>query len=289
MIDSTTIQTIAGYGATARPAVPRQPAVSHVLAPEGYVLHDVPAAELPPLPNHIRQAVTLHDAESFGAYVKRYQDPRTLIFAQGPESDSAACQFLAVFDFHRAKKDGDGESSTEHEEPTQPQRCAHRATYPCPYSRQWELWTGIDKKPQSQRDFVDFIDENTPDITAPDSATILQLAMNFEARTEVKFSNKIDRVSGGRKLNYQEEGVTVPGSIPVPDRLKLRIPVFRGGAPYPLDARLEWIARDGRLTIAIHLVRSDEVLDNAFADLRKDIAAATGLEPLTGVPALATV
>lgn len=290
MIDSTAINTILTAGAAARPAVDRKSSPSHILAPEGFQLLDVPAAEFPPLPDHIRQSVTLRDPDSFARYVKRYKDSRTLLFSTLPEGEKDAA-FLAVFDYHHGTKEGDGGTGdTDSGVKTLADRCAHRATYPCPFSIEWNEWQAIDGVPFTQRDFIDFIDEHAPDVTQPDSASLMEFAMNFSSKTEVKFQSNVNRTVRGTFLTYQEEAAAgAPGQIQVPAELKLNIPVFEGGKPFPLTARIEWDPRGGSLKITVKLQRAARVMREALDDIRAEIEAATEIEPLTGAPSLPAV
>ncbi len=265
----------AGKGLAANPitATGREPTV---LVPQGFELKTLPVAELPPLPDHIRQTVTLHDAESFTAYVKRYQTPLTLLFATLPVEGKGA-GFTAIFDYHQGGKGAEQAA----------RRCAHVAHYPCPLALEWRTWTCIDGAALTQGDFIDFVDANARDILAPDSASLLELAMNFESKTDVQFSSKVDRVTGGRQLAFKEtvDASGSGGAIKVPDAMKLRLPVFEGGASFDLEARLEWAPRDGRLKVTVHLRRPEVVLRAALDVLRTEIGDQTGLTALNGKPA----
>jgi uncharacterized protein YfdQ (DUF2303 family) len=253
----------------------RQPSV---LVPQTYELKPLPPEPLPELPDHIRQRVTLHDAESFVAYVKRYQTPLTLLFGTLPEADGRGAGFTAIFDYHQGGK-GDEQAA---------KRMAHRACYPCPLSAPWAAWMAINGRALTQAEFIEFIDANTREIVSPDSASLLELAINFESRTNVEFSSKVDRVTSGRQLTYKE---TVDaghgggaGSIKVPDALKLRLPVFDGGKAFDLGARLQWSPRDGRLKVAVFLQRPEDVVREALVVLRDEIDVGTGLQALIGKP-----
>lgn len=250
-----------------------------IIIPEGFKAEVPPHQKLAPLPDHVIQSVTLNDCESFAAYVKRYQNAETVIFASLP-TPSTSAQFLAIFDYHAAQKDGEADK--------QARRAAHRATYPCPYSPEWKLWTAVNGQALHQAAFIEFIDQNTPDIVTPDSATLMQLAMNFESRTNVKFRTAVDRVTGGRQLTFVEQVETGPEGNPekvkVPEVFTLRLPVFEGGTPFEQKGRFEWRPSDGKLKVTIQLYRPEETIRTALDALRADIVAATEIEPLTGSP-----
>lgn len=249
------------------------------IVPDGYRAEPIPHASLAPLPDHIRQRVTLEDVDSFATYVKRYQDARTVVFVH--RSDKGAAEFEAVFDYHSAAKEGGPDS-------TRVQRCAHRAVYPCPFSVEWNAWRSIDGKQMAQEPFIDFLDANAADITTPSAADVKELALNFSAKSEVTFQSAISRTVKGVTLAYQENvqaGGGKNGSIQVPDALKLTLPIFEGGAPFVVPARLAWDPRGGTLKISVHLQLVDRITRQAIAALSDDIKAATGITPLAGTPA----
>jgi uncharacterized protein YfdQ (DUF2303 family) len=241
-----------------------------VLVPKDHDLQYLEEEAVPPLPDFIRQNVTLTDLESFVAYVKGFATHTTTIFAKANEHGGS---FTAVLDYHEGGKDG------------QPRRAAHVATYPCPLSVEWRTWLAKNGAAQKQEAFAEFIDANAADVIAPDSAVLLELALNFEMRSNVNFQSDIRRTTGGKTLKFTEEieaGRSGGGEMKVPDSLKLRLPVFEGGKAYEIDARLEFRVNGGKLTIAYILRRPHEVVRKAIADLRADVAAATGIAPLSG-------
>lgn len=242
-----------------------------VLMPEGYTEHELQREIIAPLPDHIRQTVTLNDLDSFTAYVSRFQRPETVILASGEPAE-----FMAVFDYHRGAKDDGGV----------PGRVAHIALYPCPHSLEWKTWMGSNGKPLNQAAFVEFVDANSADVISPDSASLLELAQNFEMSSTVSFQSDIKRTTGGKVLRFVEDSQMgrsgSGGEMKVPDELSLSLPVFDGGKVFDLKARMEFRVTCGKLSIAYHLRRPHDALRSALLDLRKDIAVATGIAPLTG-------
>lgn len=252
----------------------------YTIVPEGYRLEFLPEEKFPSLPDHIRQFVRLDDPVSFCAYVKEFRTHTTRIFATAPvlerliRGESGGLKFTALIDYHEAGKE------------QTPQRVAHKAEYPCPLSLEVRTWLGSNGKALSQTDFVNFIEANCADVVTPDSASLMEMALNFEAKTSASFSSKIDRVSGGRSLQFSEtvdqSGTTTAGQMKVPENLVIRLPIFEGGKAYEIRARLEYRAPGGKLTIAYHLQRPQEAFRMAIVDLRKDIETATELPVFTG-------
>lgn len=243
-----------------------------VILPTGFELIKLPPAELPPLPDHIRQRLELDDAESFSTYVKRFKTKNTHLFASVPDEKGEGGEFLAVFDYHEG---GQGEEQAA-------KRCAHVAVYPCPTSEPWQTWLGVHGKAQKQADFIAFVDANAPDIVAPASADLLELAMNFESRSDVKFASKVERCTGGRQLQFTETVEAGAGTIKVPEAMRLKLPVFEGGKSFDVEARLEWRPNGGALFVTVHLRRMTDVVRQAMGEVRSEIAEATALVVLTG-------
>lgn len=249
----------------------------YCIVPEGYRFQPLPRADIPPLLDHIREDVELHDAESFVAYVKAFRTATTKIFATAAKladvrpGNSGGAEFTALLDYHEGGKE------------RKAARVGHTATYPVPMSLEFATWLAINGKAMAQMDFVSFVEANAPDIVTPDSATLQEIGLKFESTTTATFQSKVDRATGGRTLMYKEDvdagGV---GQIKVPEWMELRMPVFEGGAPYPMHARLEWRPTNGRLTIAIHLQRPHEVFRMALLHLRAEIAHDLETEILTG-------
>ena len=273
-----------------------------ILRPEGYVLEPVPLAPLRPLPDHIRQQVELLDAESFIAYFKAFRTSTARLFcaplnlellAQGR---NGGARFTAVLDYHAG---GDGARDAEFAK-TAPasaavysaaRRLAHVATYPVPLSLEFTRWMLMNGKGTSQMDFVAFIEAHQLDVVSPDSATLLELALNFEAKISVNFQSKVERVTGGRNLIFQETVDAGGGSasvdrLRVPEMLSLRLPLFEGGKLYEMKARMEYRPQNGKLSITYHLQQPHQVFRAAWQQLRDEIADALEIQVLTGSPAL---
>lgn len=248
-----------------------------VVVPDGYKTQPLDFEQPAPLLDYIRQSVTLADLDSFAAYVKRYQSPTTLIFAK---VTTTGATFTAIFDYHRAKSDKLEKSDT------QANRVAHRATYPCPRSHEWQQWSDNNGKAMSQEAFARFVDANMPDITSPDSALLLELILNFEAKSNVSFSSEVKPQSGARVLKYAESiegtGNTSQGTMKVPELIGINVPIFYGGKRFPLQAKLFYRPSGGKLNISYELRRPHEVVDLAIKDIVADIKAETAIAPLLG-------
>jgi uncharacterized protein YfdQ (DUF2303 family) len=259
---------------------PPRPYAPYAVIPQNCTLQPIPLAPLEPLPDHIRQAVRLDDAESFVLYVKSFRTHTTRVFATAPDFDAISTgggvEFTAFLDYH--------EGGTEQHA----LRVAHTARFPVKISAEFAAWIGADGEAMTQMGFVEFIEANAPDVVTPDSASLMELALNFESKSEVSFQSRVDRVTGGRSLTFQEKvdagssGAPTIGQVKVPEFLAIRIPVFEGGKAYDIAARISWRPANGRLSITINLQRPEAVFRQSLNTMRAEIAEELGLAVLTG-------
>lgn len=241
-----------------------------VLIPQGYTPHILEQKTPDLLPPFIRQAVVLDELESFIRYVNNAKKDETTVIFATITSESAS--FTAVFDYHNLGAD-------------EPERCAHRAQYNCPYSIEWSTWKASDKQAMGQETFCQFVDQNIVDILEPNSAELLELLTNFEGKSSVEFQSDFKRQSGSKTLKFVEHidaSRTGNGQIKVPEEFVLALPVFQGGDRYRVKARLLYRVNGGNLKIAYELHRAHEAVDAATKATVAKITEATGIAPLIG-------
>lgn len=238
--------------------------------PPGYTVADVERHL--PTPARKRGSVTLLDETSFCAYVRRHAEKTsTVIYA-----NTGGPALVAVLDDH--KMDADEVSGSRWRE--------HRATYPCPLSREWKTWAGSHGKRVPQGDFAEFIEDSLLDICAPDHATMLEVSRSLVARKSVNFESKVSLENGSHHFVYTEDvqSRAGKGQLEVPAEFAIRIPVFKSGPLYQIGARLRYRIDDGKLLMWYDLVRHLDLLDTVFTDLAERVRVDTGVPVLTGTP-----
>lgn len=244
-------------------------AIPFVVLPDGYSTHNLENTLDRPVRK--RGHVTLHDAASFIDYFKLHQAASRIYGQVDPPV------FIAVLNDHRKDEAGWGD---------------HRATYNCPLSKEWKEWTGFAGRPADQVAFAEFIESHIPEIISstpeePSGAVMLEVATSFKAKKEVNFASGQRLDNGQVDFVFQEEikGSAGPkGSIKVPERFYIGVPVFEGGAPYKVEAKLRYRLKDGHLSMWFELVRSHKVLEAAFMDIWKEIADSTQTTIWRGSP-----
>lgn len=214
------------------------------------------------------------EIESFIAHVNRFKGEPSAVFA-----DSEKFTLTAVFDYHPA---GPEVSSAAWGQ--------HRATYCCPRSKAWVLWTENDEEMMLQEVFAQFIEDHLHDLTSgkdadgkpyPQPLDVADFARRLMVTTKGTFTRQQDRRTGAYNLVATGDTET---SIPVPEAFLLGIPVFDGGALYPVAARLRLHIDQGRPRLGYALHRRADIERDAFGDVRKKVAEQTSLPVFAGAP-----
>lgn len=162
-----------------------------------------------------------------------------------------------------------------------------KASYACPQSIEWKRWMAKsqhekDKKEgMQQAEFMQFLEDNLPDIIKPEGAILLTAARSFEAKKDVAFKSATRLEDGSITFNYDEKvnEVTQAGKIALPSEFTINIPVFEGGVKYQIDARLRYRVGGGGLVLWYELVQTHKILEHAFNTVREQIA-----QGVNGVP-----
>lgn len=260
------IQAILDAGAAhgARSLAPDQ--LAFLVVPENYSVESLETYLRTPARK--RGTRTLNDTKSFIAYVldqagalaEDTPDPVKLYGSTNPP------RFLAVFNDHADHKGAAGWQD-------------HSALYTCPLSVEWKTWTQMNKQPRTQEQFAQFIEDNAPDCTVPDAATMIEIARTLEAKKKVNFASGIRLSNGESELTYEEsiEGTAGKGKFKLPETFTIGISVLEGGPRYALTARLRYrIADAGKLTVWFDLDRPHKVLEDAVTEVWHEIREQVG-------------
>lgn len=236
-----------------------------VLVPPGYRTETV--APLEPKLSRIRQDVTLHDRDSFVAYVNCFKGDMTRVFAEPGFLARGEAHVVAVMDYHA---------------PTAADYGAHTATYTPRYSEQWRRWTAICERPLKQAEFAEFIEEVRADIVEPDAARLLDIVRTFKASKKVEFDSLTYQSDGSVKLVYDEKTQQSGSSGALPEQMKIGIPVYFRGQAYAVAVLVRYRVGQGAVMFQLKIDRADVVEDAAFSDITKAIGEATGIDCYLG-------
>lgn len=269
-------------GARAQVAIPG--ADPFVVIPQSHrlesILHLVP-------PTRIRTQVSLSDPASFTAYVNRFKDEDTLIFAD--VTDTGA-KFTAILDFHKA---GARPGSEDAEQPAKldtaiPRYLSHAATFECQKTTEWLRWMDCNGKKMSQVEFATWLEENQDLIVEPSGGELLELVQNLEGKSDVRFATAVKLQNGRNSLQYDED-VTLSGTVQsksgkmeIPQNIGAGIAPFQGVSKYAVNARLKYRIEQRKLTFWFETITPHRIVRDAVNDVLLRIESETKLTPLAG-------
>lgn len=242
-----------------------------IALPEGVKIHDL--EKFQSVPRRPRANIAAHDPATFIAYFTRHKSEASVIFA-----DLSAVRVSGCLDHHfpRECEESAGEPANHRE---------HLVTYTAPHSLEWQTWTKTNGILHPQAAFAQFLEDNVVDIREPAGADMIEVARRFEAKQKVEFQSAVRLDSGAREFSYQEtiDGSAAKGTIKVPERFKIGIPVFQGGEPWEIEARLRWRISNTQLVIGYELYRHEQVKQAAFAAIVDQISDGTETPVWAGV------
>lgn len=241
-----------------------------VTVPEGYSVSDLEKF----LPNPIRKRglVIATDSTSFSDYLNKHSTQFGSVIYAEIDSEKSVCRMVAVLD--------DNSDDT-------PQWKENICRFTPKLSVEWTRWLSKNKDPMDQATFAAWLEDNLPDIASvpgmPTGTEILAMALGFEANSDKRLHSKINLQSGGIQFNFvDDETKDTRAAMKVFERFTIGIPVFDGGSPYPIEARLKYRQKDNALKFWYELIRTDRVFKTAVTEELALIKANTGLLVIAG-------
>ena len=240
---------------------------SYAFVPAGTAVADL--EKYLPAPRRIKVSATFENVTSFVEYVNRFKQDSTTIFSTPKQA-----VFAAVLDYHKA--------------PDAPAWGSHVAQLKLQTTEEWDAWRTKNRVQMDQADFAEFIEEHCREIIDPPAATMLEIALTFEAKKDVDFKSGMRLENGQVSFVYNEEvkGTTRAGTVEVPPKFRIFLSVFEGQAQQFIEARLRYRLRDAKLVLWYDLIRPDKLIESAVDDVTLLIKSGTQIEPLVGSVAL---
>jgi uncharacterized protein YfdQ (DUF2303 family) len=233
-----------------------------VMLPPGYTigqLHALIYNDYAERPHRAKQAVTLLDPDSLIEYWALFHDPNSRIFG-----DRDAHRFHAVLDYH---------------EPGNPRWGSHTATLQLEHTEEWTTWTESNDKPMAQAAMALFIEDNAPDVIKPAVATMLEVARTLEANETSAFDSAVRLDNGDVRLAYRKDTTATAGggTLQVPERFTIAIPIFEGMGKVEIEARLRYRISGGKLSMWYSLWRHAAAERKAFDAVMEQVREACGV------------
>jgi uncharacterized protein YfdQ (DUF2303 family) len=208
------------------------------------------------------------ELQSFCDYANQHADPQTRLFA-----DLSDQSFSIVFDHHGKGAEG------------LPGRMQHRAYFSPEIHPDWQAWTKADRRSMGQVDFAEFIEDNLRNIVDPVAADMLELAQTLEVKKSVEFTSSRRLADGQTEFTFNETlQANGRGTLEVPNKITLSLPVFKGGGTVTITARFRFRLHDQKLAFAYLLDHPEELREAAFRAMLAEINKGTGLPALMGRP-----
>lgn len=213
---------------------------------------------------------TMFDLPSFLALWKDHNNPDSRVYAQ-----LSPAKFEAVLDDHFVET-----ANANWRE--------HRIVYEPKFSPEWTTWTAMHKKVfANPTAFAEWLEDNMPDVTDPDGATLMEIVTTFNLSESIQFDNAVRLSNGQTQVKFHQEISGVAGQLgefAIPEQFLLQIPVWEGPVAkrYNVEARFKYRPMRPGLKIWYELVRPHKIIERAFLDILADIEAVTGRPPLFG-------
>ncbi|HEV7278411.1 MAG TPA: DUF2303 family protein [Devosiaceae bacterium] len=245
------------------PVVNPDGSITHFVA-EGMRAHTVPALD-PALPTFVTQSETMIEPKSFTDYIVQFKSPTAICRASLGQNS-----IVAVLDYHgRAREGGDV---------AVPGRGAHVATLKCPFDVDYAKWRAVFGKFLDQQKMVEFIEEMIHTIAEPAAADLLEAMGDIEIERVVRFKSARNDRNGNIKFAYEEQddsGTTRGGEYSLPEHVVIVVPIFQGGNPVSLTAKLRHRMDKGELTLGLAVPGIENLEREAFRSIGESVREQT--------------
>lgn len=166
-----------------------------------------------------------------------------------------------------------------------PQWGQHRPSYACQNSLEWGTWTKQDRAKMSQKDFCEFIEDNSEDIVGRTDMVELIRSLQINANVDYKSYERGD--NGNCALSFVKttnSRAGEKGEVELPATFIINIPAFEGGVKSNITAKLRFEFADTKLRLWYELQKLQKILNAHTEAVVQQIATATKIVPFYGQP-----
>lgn len=240
--------------------------------------------------------------ESIIAHANRQKLDRSALFAC---DDPAKPKLVVIYNYDDASDQVDHEDDTTSFHERADFR-DHRAEYAFPLSEEWLAWTKIagEQTWLGQGEFAELLEARVLDVLDPSAvpestkqiadklemklatpAAILTCSKGLALKATQNVVQAVSLSSGETEIQFAEKHESAgKGATVVPSAFALRVPIFRGGAPYVVLARLRYRLNEGSVRWGVRLHRIDVCFRDAFNEAVRSAAEQTKLPLFFGTP-----
>lgn len=220
----------------------------------------------PVLPEFVTQQETVVEPASFEDYVRDYKSETAICRASLGQN-----RIVAVLDYH-------GRARIDDRTAAAPGRCAHTATLLCPFDVDYAKWREVFGNPLDQQELADFIEDVMHTIAEPAAADLLEAIGDLRIDRAVRFKSGRNQRNGTIQFVYEEVDADRPaeGTVTLPDTIKLIVPIFQGGNPQVLEAKLRYSMDKGKVAFRIVVPGVEKAERDAFRSIGEHVREATG-------------
>lgn len=230
-----------------------------VVVPDGYKIEDL--EHLLDRPLRKKGTTVFSDVPSFTWYVNEHGVPGSVVYLSREKEPL----FTAVLDEHG--KDGPGWRQ-------------HRAQIKLVHSRQFTAWSSLATR--DQKAFAEFLEDRVNEVATPDGASLFELVTNLEASQNASFSSYTKLSNGDARLVYNKETKAGNGTMEVPQKLMLFIPIWENSERTAVNVKLRFFLREGTVSFKLEIERIEDLVDAAIDNAIDFIREKTKMPVLRG-------
>lgn len=233
------------------------------ILPEGMRVHSVDALNKR-LPDAVKQGETMVEPKSFIDYLIQFKSRTAICRASLSEN-----KIVAVLDYHGRAREGTDAAV--------PGRCQHVVQLNCPFDVDYAKWRARFGKFLDQKTMIEFVEEMIHTIGAPPAADLLEAMGDIEIERVVKFKSARNDKNGNISFGYEEKDgdTTRSGTYSLPDHIEIVVPIFQGGNPTRLTAKLRFRMKDGELAIGFAVPGIENLEREAFRTIGEAVRTET--------------
>jgi uncharacterized protein YfdQ (DUF2303 family) len=249
--------------------------IPYVLRPGDAKVEDL--ERLLPAPTRIKGGATLHNPESFVAYVAAFSEPGTVIFYNRDTKT-----FHAALDYHIPNSPYKAMSEKALPGESIPSWSSHSASLTLRETPEWKAWVANSGRKFTQVEFGRFIEEHVADI--PDGYALEAIAINLQVKKSVEFSSGQRLNNGTVQFAFSEDvsGTSCQGTMEIPLTFALVVRPFEGGETQSVLCRFCYRLQDRTLSLWYELVQVDRVIAAATDQISDFIKNGTRVPVLAG-------